>query len=38
MTGDEEEVVGELSEPVRAAVPAAVEMVESLVKKLSEGE
>jgi hydrogenase maturation protease len=38
MTGDEEELVGELSEPVRAAVPAAVEMVKSLVKKLSEGE
>ncbi len=38
MTGDEEELVGELSEPVRASVPAAVEMVKSLVKKLSEGE
>ena len=38
MTGDEEELVGELSEPVRAAVPAAVEMVKSLVKNLSEGE
>jgi hydrogenase maturation protease len=38
LTGDEEELVGELSEPVRAAVPAAVEMVKSLVKKLSEGE
>jgi hydrogenase maturation protease len=38
MNGDEEELVGELSEPVRAAVPAAVEMVKSLVKKLSEGE
>jgi hydrogenase maturation protease len=38
MTGDEEELVGELSEPVRSAVPAAVEMVKSLVKKLSEGE
>jgi hydrogenase maturation protease len=38
MTGDEEELVGELSEPVRAAVPAAVELVKSLVKKLSEGE
>jgi hydrogenase maturation protease len=38
MTGDEEELVGELSGPVRAAVPDAVEMVKSLVKKLSEGE
>ena len=31
MTGDEEELVGELSEPVRAAVDGAVEMVESVV-------
>jgi hydrogenase maturation protease len=38
MAGDEEELVGELSEPVRAAVPAAVEMVKSLVTKLSKGE
>jgi hydrogenase maturation protease len=37
MTGDEEELVGELSEPVRAALPAAEEMVESLVKELTEG-
>jgi hydrogenase maturation protease len=38
MTGDENELVGELSEPVRASVPVAVEMVKSLVKKLSKGE
>jgi hydrogenase maturation protease len=37
MTGDEEELVGELSEPVRAALPAAEEMVESLVRQLTEG-
>jgi Ni,Fe-hydrogenase maturation factor len=35
MTGDEEDVVGELSEPVRAAVDGAVELVESLVGELS---
>ncbi len=38
MTGEEEEIVGELSEPVRAAVPVAVEMVEKLVKELTEGD
>jgi Ni,Fe-hydrogenase maturation factor len=37
MSGDEEDVVGELSEPVRAAVPGAVELVESLVKEMTEG-
>ncbi len=37
MTGEEEDVVGELSEPVRAAVPAGVEMVESLLDELMEG-
>jgi hydrogenase maturation protease len=37
MTGDEEDLVGELSDPVKAAVPAAVEMVESVVKDLTEG-
>jgi len=36
MTGDEEELVGELSEPVRAAVVEAGAMVESLVKELVE--
>jgi hydrogenase maturation protease len=34
MTGDEEEIVGELSEPMRAAVDPAVEMVVSLVDEL----
>jgi hydrogenase maturation protease len=37
MTGDEEELVGELSEPVRAAVPEAVRIVESTVQELLEG-
>jgi hydrogenase maturation protease len=37
MTGDEEELVGELSEPVRAAVPAAVEMVKSVLEDLTGG-
>jgi Ni,Fe-hydrogenase maturation factor len=37
MTGDEEDIVGELSEPVRAAVPVAAEMVEALVKEITEG-
>jgi hydrogenase maturation protease len=37
MTGDEEDLVGELSEPVKAAVPGAVEMVESLVDDLTRG-
>lgn len=36
MTGEEEEIVGELSEPVLAAVDGAVEMVESLVGELLE--
>jgi hydrogenase maturation protease len=34
MTGDEDELVGELSEPVRASVDGAVEMVESVVQDL----
>jgi hydrogenase maturation protease len=34
MTGDEEEVVAELSPPVRAAAAAAVELVESLIDEL----
>jgi hydrogenase maturation protease len=34
MTGEEEEVVGELSEPVRAALDDAVRMVEELVDEL----
>ena len=34
MTGDEEELVGELSEPVRASLDGAVELVESLVGDL----
>ena len=37
MTGDEEDLVGELSGPVKAAVPGAVEMVESLVDDLTTG-
>jgi hydrogenase maturation protease len=37
MTGDEDELVGELSEPVRAALPAAEQMVESLLKELRRG-
>jgi hydrogenase maturation protease len=37
MTGDEEDIVGELSEPVRAAVPVAAEMVETLVTEMTEG-
>jgi hydrogenase maturation protease len=36
MTGEEEEVVGELSEPVRAAIDDAVELVESVVGELFE--
>ena len=36
MTGDEEELVGELSEPVREAVDAAVELVVSLVEELAD--
>jgi hydrogenase maturation protease len=38
MSGDEEELVGELSEPVRAAVDPAVEMVESLLADLLDPE
>jgi len=34
MTGDEDELVGELSEPVRASIDGAVEMVESVVQDL----
>jgi hydrogenase maturation protease len=37
MTGDEEELVGELSEPVRAAIGEAVTLVESVVEELVEG-
>jgi hydrogenase maturation protease len=37
MTGDEEELVGELSEPVRAAVDEAVMLVESVVEELLQG-
>jgi hydrogenase maturation protease len=37
MTGDEEEVVGELSEPVRAAIDDAVGLVESVIRELMEG-
>jgi hydrogenase maturation protease len=36
MTGEEEEIVGELSEPVRAAVEPAAELVESLVAQVVE--
>jgi hydrogenase maturation protease len=36
MTGDEEELVGELSEPVRAALGDAVALVESVVGELVE--
>ncbi len=36
MTGDEEELVGELSEPVRAAIDGAVQMVDSVVQDLIE--
>jgi hydrogenase maturation protease len=34
MTGDEEELVGDLSEPVRAALDGAVELVESVLGEL----
>jgi hydrogenase maturation protease len=34
MTGEEEDIVGDLSEPVAAAVDGAVELVESLVDEL----
>ena len=36
MTGDEDELVGELSEPVRAAIDAGVELVETVVGELLE--
>jgi hydrogenase maturation protease len=36
MTGDEEELVGELSEPVRAAVDGAVDLVRSLAAELTQ--
>ena len=36
MTGDEDELVGELSEPVRAAIEAGVELVETVVGELLE--
>jgi hydrogenase maturation protease len=37
MKGDEDELVGELSDPVRAAVPAAAQMVGSLLEELRKG-
>ena len=36
MTGEEDEVVAELSEPVRAAVPEAARMVEKLIEEAQE--
>jgi hydrogenase maturation protease len=36
MTGDEEDLVGDLSEPVRAALDSAVELVESVVGEVIE--
>ena len=36
MSGEEEEIVGELSEPVRAALDPAVELVESVLEELLE--
>jgi len=36
MSGDEEDLVGELSEPVRAALDGAVELVESVLEELLE--
>jgi hypothetical protein len=43
MTGDEEELVGDLSDPVRAVLDDAAELVESLIAEIvaetkSEGE
>ena len=35
MTGEEEDVVAELSAPVRAALDAGVELVESLLRELT---
>lgn len=37
MSGEEDEVVGELSEPVRASIDEAVELVESVVEELLKG-
>jgi hydrogenase maturation protease len=37
MTGDEEELVGELSEPVRGAIDDALGLVESVIRELMEG-
>jgi hydrogenase maturation protease len=37
MTGDEDDLVGELSEPVRGALDDAVKLVESVVDELLEG-
>jgi hypothetical protein len=37
MSGDEDEVVAELSEPVSAALDEAVRMVEGLTEELLEG-
>jgi hypothetical protein len=34
MTGDEEEIVAELSEPMRAALDPAVKLVESLLQDI----
>jgi hydrogenase maturation protease len=36
MTGEEDEIVAELSEPVRAAVPEAARMVEKLIEEAQE--
>jgi Ni,Fe-hydrogenase maturation factor len=38
MRGEEEEIVGELSEPVRVALDEAVNMVETLVAELVGGQ
>jgi hydrogenase maturation protease len=38
VSGDQEELVGELSDPVRAAVDVAVEMVEQTLRELLEAE
>jgi Ni,Fe-hydrogenase maturation factor len=35
MTGDEDEIVARLSEPVRAALDEAVKLVESLITEIS---
>jgi len=36
MTGEEDEIVAQLSEPVRAALPGAVKMVEKLIEEAQE--